>query len=304
MRAPAADSPYEAPAATGPLLADVADFRAHLATERRLAALTCENYSRDLQQLADWCARQRLTAWSQLKGAHLRQFVAWRHRTGLGGRSIQRLLSATRTFYDFLLREGRATDNPSLGIRAPKSPRKLPAVLDPDAVAQLLDGAPLDDNPVLAARDRAMFELMYSSGLRLAELVGLDIDDIDLRASEVVVTGPGAPRIASVDDLSGKDVYARKDSSAWESLATLNGKLKAKGRPPVAIREVPGNLEDDDLLDMELMAKAFRMGVKTLEVPLPGFRRHGGRSSTTLSSAWNMYAGVWRLRGRLAGCTP
>jgi membrane-bound lytic murein transglycosylase MltF len=68
--------------------------------------------------------------------------------------------------------------------------------------------------------------------------------------SEVVVTGPGAPEIASVDDLSGKDVYARKDSSAWQSLVALNGTLKAKGRPPVAIREVPGNLEDDDLLEM------------------------------------------------------
>jgi membrane-bound lytic murein transglycosylase MltF len=68
--------------------------------------------------------------------------------------------------------------------------------------------------------------------------------------SEVVVTGPGAPAIASVDDLSGKDVHARKDSSAWQSLVALNADLKAKGRPPVAIREVPGNLEDDDLLEM------------------------------------------------------
>ncbi len=68
--------------------------------------------------------------------------------------------------------------------------------------------------------------------------------------SEVVVTGPGAPAIASADDLSGKDVYARKESSAWQSLVALNDKLKAKGRPPVVIREVPGNLEDDDLLEM------------------------------------------------------
>ena len=68
--------------------------------------------------------------------------------------------------------------------------------------------------------------------------------------SEVVVSGPGAPAIASVDDLSGKEVYARKDSSAWESLAALNNSLKGKGRPPVVIREVPGNLEDDDLLEM------------------------------------------------------
>jgi len=75
-------------------------------------------------------------------------------------------------------------------------------------------------------------------------------DPVRKDVSEVVVSGPGAPAIATLDDLSGKDVYARKDSSAWESLTELNQKLEAKGLAPAALREVPGNLEDDDLLEM------------------------------------------------------
>ncbi|MFZ5723614.1 MAG: tyrosine recombinase XerC [Pseudomonadota bacterium] len=193
MRAADADAKTSAaaPAADGPLSLPLTAFLEHLAVERRLSAHTVDNYRRDLEQLQAWCEKQRIGDWAQLKSAHLRQFAGHRHRNGLGGHSIQRLLSAVRTFYGFLLREGRAVDNPGLGIRAPKSPQKLPAVLDPDALSQLLDGAPTDDDAWLAARDRAMFELMYSAGLRLAELVSLDCDDIDLRAGEVVVTGKG-----------------------------------------------------------------------------------------------------------------
>ena len=104
--------------------------------------------------------------------------------------------------------------------------------------------------------------------------------------SEVVVTGPGAPAIASVDDLSGKDVYARKDSSAWQSLVALNERLKAKGQPPVAIREVPGNLEDDDLLEMvnagliptvvvhDYLAEFWKQGLHEPHRPRHGDRAH------------------------------
>lgn len=173
-----------------PLQADIDDFLRHLTAERRLSAHTADNYARDLVRLAGWCGQQHLE-WTQLKTAHVRQFVAQAHRQGLGGRSLQRMLSSTRTFYSFLLREGRAADNPALGVRAPKSARKLPSALDPDAVGQLLDGDAPDTDPWLAGRDVAMFELMYSSGLRLAELVSLDTDHLDLRAGELRVTGKG-----------------------------------------------------------------------------------------------------------------
>lgn len=186
-------APAESAAArdANPLRADVDDFLRHLASERRLAGNTTESYARDLERLMAWCAQQRIVQWSQLKGAHVRQCVAYLHRNGLTGSSIGRALSTLRTFYNFLLRENRVSDNPALGIRAPKTPRKLPSALDPDAVAQLLDGDPTDQDPGLAARDLAMFELLYSAGLRLAELVSTDLGSVDLRAGEIIVTGKG-----------------------------------------------------------------------------------------------------------------
>jgi integrase/recombinase XerC len=118
----------------------------------------------------------------------LRRYVATLSREGLSGRSIARHLSATRRFYQFLLREKLASDNPALDIRAPKSGRRLPRVADVDQLNHLLDGQP--DDP-LEVRDLCMFELMYSSGLRLAELASLDLDTVDLRGGEVRVLGKG-----------------------------------------------------------------------------------------------------------------
>jgi integrase/recombinase XerC len=120
---------------------------------------------------------------------HVRAFVAARRRGGASGRSVQRALSALRSFYRYLLREGLAGSSPAQGLRAPKSPRKLPATLDPDQLAHLLD-APADSP--LAIRDAAIMELFYSSGLRLAELVGLDRADLDLADAMVEVRGKGA----------------------------------------------------------------------------------------------------------------
>jgi len=192
VRAPAAD-PAQASAQATALRVDADEFLQHLRTERRLSAHTLDGYAHDLGVLIDWCAAQpALTTWAALQPNHIRQFVAALHRRGLGGTSIQRALSAVRTFYNFLLREDRAGDNPALGIRAPKSPKNLPSALDAESVAQLLDGAATDDDPWLAARDRAMFELLYSSGLRLAELVGLNVNELDWQAAEVRVTGKGS----------------------------------------------------------------------------------------------------------------
>ncbi|MDN5862000.1 MAG: tyrosine-type recombinase/integrase, partial [Salinisphaera sp.] len=109
----------------------------------------------------------------------IRALVARLHREGLGGRSLQRLLSTLRGFYGFLIREGLARDNPALDIRAPKSGRRLPKALDADQVRHLLDN-PDGDSPLIR-RDQAMLELFYACGLRLAELIGLNLDDLDLR---------------------------------------------------------------------------------------------------------------------------
>jgi integrase/recombinase XerC len=169
---------------TGPL----AEFIRHLASEKRHSPRTCDSYQRDLLRLADWLGRSGFVAWQRVTNHDLRRYVATLSREGLSGRSIARYLSATRRFYQFLLREKLASDNPALDIRAPKSGRRLPRVADVDQLNHLLDGQP--DDP-LEVRDLCMFELMYSSGLRLAELASLDLDTVDLRSGEVRVMGKG-----------------------------------------------------------------------------------------------------------------
>ncbi|WP_101674741.1 tyrosine recombinase XerC [Alloalcanivorax mobilis] len=163
----------------------IAAFVRHLASERRLSPHTVNHYRRDLERAAPHLPRP----WSATTGHDVRALVARLHREGLGGRSIQRLLSTLRTFYGFLIREGQARDNPALDIRAPKSGKRLPKALDADQVTHLLD-SPTGEGP-LALRDQAMLELLYACGLRLAELIGLNLNDADLVEGRVTVTGKG-----------------------------------------------------------------------------------------------------------------
>jgi integrase/recombinase XerC len=161
-------------------------YLSHLAHEKRLAVHTVENYARDVRDLL------RLVGTTPLEtlGVHdIRRCVARLHAGGLGGRSIARKLSAWRSFFGYLARDHGFTANPVTGLKAPKAPKRLPASLTPDEAAQLLDGK---DEGDLALRDKALFELIYSSGLRLAEAVGLDPPDVDLRERTVRVTGKGS----------------------------------------------------------------------------------------------------------------
>ncbi|MFV8834967.1 tyrosine recombinase XerC [Aquisalimonas sp.] len=166
-------------------------FDSHLGHERRLAALTRQHYRRDLDALVTWCDRHAIEHWQQLHASHIRQFVADGHRGGLSGRSLQRRLAALRTFFRFLVREGLMENDPAADIPAPKSGKRLPRTLDADAVARLLDGLAPGDDPLLL-RDLALFELLYSSGLRLAEAAGLDLDGVDLQDGAVQVLGKGS----------------------------------------------------------------------------------------------------------------
>ena len=148
-----------------------------LGTLQHLSEHTRKSYQRDLKVLLEFVNVQEVHQWNELDGRQIRSFVAWRHRQGIGGRSLQRNLSATRAFYRYLIGEGVAQHNPAEGVQAPKSPKILPKLLDVDQVAQLLE---IDDKDPLAIRDKAILELMYSSGLRLSELVMLNIDSLDL----------------------------------------------------------------------------------------------------------------------------
>jgi integrase/recombinase XerC len=169
--------------------AAIAAFITHLRHERRASPHTLANYRRDLMAAAGWCNEHGVEHWRDLDVHTVRALVAARHRRGAAPASLARLLSSLRTFYNWLIREGDANANPAVGVRAPKRRRPLPKTLDVDEVAQLLDTDPGHD-PV-AVRDHAILELFYSSGLRLAELTGLDADDLDLPSREITVLGKG-----------------------------------------------------------------------------------------------------------------
>ncbi|HEU0189078.1 MAG TPA: tyrosine recombinase XerC [Gallionella sp.] len=161
-------------------------YLAWLRNEKQYSRLTAENYARDLGYLFDLSAGTPL---ADLKIHQIRRFIAQLHSKGLGGRSLARMLSAWRGFFTYLMRDHGLTDNPCTGLRAPKSPKTLPQSLSPDEAAHMVD---LPADTTEAIRDKAMFELFYSSGLRLAELVDLDPAQLDMSAGEVRVTGKGS----------------------------------------------------------------------------------------------------------------
>jgi len=164
-------------------------FLSHLTHERRVSPHTVAAYRRDLDSLAEFCGRRGIAAWNDLEHSLVRSFAAALHGTGLGARSIQRRLSAARTFYEFLMRDGHCVRNPATDVRAPKAKKRLPATLDPDQMGRLL-AFRVDDS--LSARDKAIMELFYSSGLRLAELAGLQLSSVDFADRTVRVLGKGS----------------------------------------------------------------------------------------------------------------
>ncbi len=163
-------------------------FIRHLEFERRLSPLTCSNYRRDLRALAAYCDQAGVGAWPDVDSEHVRAFSATCFRKGLSARSIQRRLSAARTFFRYLIREKAVKKNPVASVSAPKSKKRLPGNLDADRMARLLEIP--GDGPIVD-RDRAILELLYSSGLRLAELVDLNVGDVDMQDATVRVTGKG-----------------------------------------------------------------------------------------------------------------
>jgi integrase/recombinase XerC len=191
-------------------------FLEKLRTERRLSPHTLSAYRRDLSAFTEFCARERLQSLGEVDTYHVRRFAAEGHRRGLSPRSIARRLSALRSFLSEQVQLGVLTANAAVHVQAPKPSRRLPKTLDADQVARLLD---LSGDEPITLRDRAMLELFYSSGLRLAELVGLDLDHLDPADRTVRVTGKGSKsRIVPV----GR--YALEAIGAWlPARATLVG---------------------------------------------------------------------------------
>ena len=195
---------------------DINRFLNHLRDERRLSAHTISAYRRDLEKFTDFLARREIATLRQLVIAQARMFPAQLNQSGLSSRSIQRALSAVRALYRYLLRESKVEINPFLTARdvgdrqavtAPRAERRLPSTLSIEEIVQLVTIDPRTD---LDRRDRAILELFYSSGLRLAELSGLDLGDLDLSDAVVRVMGKGAKtRIVPIGG------YARESVLAW-----------------------------------------------------------------------------------------
>ena len=170
-------------------------FIHYLTYERRLSPLTSENYARDIRILLKHLNKNDL---EQVQSSNIRYVIAQLHGKGLSGRSLSRMLSAWRSFYNYLIRHHRYQHNPCNGMRVPKSPQKLPSMLSPDETVQLLT---FTVDKVITARDSAMFELFYSSGLRLAELAQLKPVDINFTEGTIKVLGKGGKmRIVPVGD--------------------------------------------------------------------------------------------------------
>ena len=168
---------------------ELADFLQRLKAERRLSPHTVMAYQRDLNALLGFCEREKIDSFDALDSYQVRRFAAESHRRGSNARSVARRLSAVRTFLNFLVEIGALKSNAAVHVQAPKPSRRLPATLDTDQVASLLA---IEGDEPLAVRDRAILELFYSSGLRLAELIGLNLGDVDASDRTVRVTGKGS----------------------------------------------------------------------------------------------------------------
>jgi integrase/recombinase XerC len=157
--------------------------------EQFYAVETCNDYQRDLALFADYLQITGILDWKIAKQSTVLGFIGQRFRQGVKGNSIQRELSSIRSFYDYLIHQQVITENPTDGVKAQKSPNKLPKIFYEEEVEQLLKSHHRDND--LKVRDLAMFELMYSSGLRLAELASMNIQDIDVQCRQMIVTGKG-----------------------------------------------------------------------------------------------------------------
>jgi len=231
------------------------EYLAHLAAERRLSPHTQAAYARDLKRLAEYLAATGI-AWRDVRAADARAYAAKLHQAGLSGRSIRRMLSAARGFYQYLHRAGDVRANPFADLRAPKSPQKLPGALSVDELNVLLspggDAAAPSDEDLLTLRDRAMLELFYSSGLRLAELAMLDMAGVNFAQGEVRVTGKGnKQRIVPL---------GRKAAAALQTWLARRGELAA----------------DDAERAMFIGKTGRRLGMRAIQLRLNQWaQRHG-----------------------------
>ena len=239
------------------LIGSTAGYLDELAQQRRQSPHTVSNYRRDLQVLCRLMeATPGLNSFAAVQESHIRRFVAQLHGQGFSGRSLARMLSAWRGFYRWLDTRGELSHNPAAMVRAPKRPRTLPKVLSPDEANRLLDCA---GEEAVDIRDQAMFELFYSSGLRLAELASLDVSSLgDIAAGEVRVLGKrNKPRLVPVGQAARKALVAWSDRRA---------ELAADDEPALFVGQ-RGRRISPRVIETQLQRRALQQGLPTTVHP-------------------------------------
>ena len=213
----------------------VAAFAAHLAT--RASPHTRNAYVRDVKQLALLAvAGAPPVALERVTGSHLRRFLSTLHGRGLSGRTLARMLSSWRGFFKYLAEEGKVKSDPCVGLRPPRSPKKLPDALSPDEATRLVG---IDGDSPLAIRDRAMLELFYSSGLRLSELAGLTIDRVDWTSGEVRVWGKGAKeRIVPVGEPAMRALERWREARSGLAAPGSNALFVSQQGAQISVRSI------------------------------------------------------------------
>ncbi len=228
---------------------------------RQLSAHSLEAAQRDLAQVMQFCHDQDIDGWSRLQPADVRQWLASLRRKNYAPASMARMLSSLRSFFRYLQRQGLVNNNPAQGIRAPRGEKRLPRTLDVDRAGQLLDQLPADTVPEV--RDRAMLELLYSSGLRLSELTGLDLPDLDLAAGQVRVLGKGGKQrdlpVGSKARAALQDWLAVRSQLAKDTPALFVGERGARIHPSVVRQRLrqAGQLELGQHLHPHMLRHSF-----------------------------------------------
>ena len=213
----------------------VEPFLEHLEWERNLAPATLVAYRRELERFVARLAPSRPGP-EAVRAADLRAFVARLWQEGLGARSLERALSSIRSYFDFLLSEGVVEANPALAVPLPRQPRPQPEVVDRYHLEELLEAFPASP---AGRRDRAMMELLYGAGLRVGELVGLDLDDLSLSERMLRVRGKGRKeRLVPFGRAAADAVRAYlPDRAAWRSVGAADG-------DPLFVNQRGGRLSD------------------------------------------------------------
>lgn len=242
----------------GGLAEDAARFLELLAVERRASPHTVRAYRRDLDRFVADTSGQKRSA--DITAHHVRTFAARLHASGLSPRSVARHLSSVRALFAFLVRRGELGTNPAAGVRTPKHRARLPKAMDADQTAQLFTG-PAQTR--IGIRDRAIAELLYGSGLRLAELVAIDLRDLDLAGGFVKVTGKGnKTRVVPLGGAACKAIRAwlreRPDAGADAPLFTGRGSARISPRSvQLRLKKLAARTSGDDALHPHMLRHSF-----------------------------------------------